>query len=448
MSLMRPRFHFTPERNWINDPNGLVYHNGCWHLFAQHHPDSLDWGPMHWLHATSKDLVHWEHQPLALAPDELGTIFSGCMVLDTENTSGLLPNAAVPMVALFTHHGDHQQQSLAYSADGLHFTKYENNPVIANDTIPDFRDPKVWKNEIRGGWSMVVSRGTCIDFYHSNDLLSWEKTGTFTYEDKAFSGVWECPDFFPLSCDGKTKWVLLCSNGTSGQKTGSSVHYFVGDFDGDTFAMEQKPLRLDYGYDLYAPTTYYNAPNGEVILIGWAANLEYAGEVPAKDYRGTHTMPRVLSLTCRKGNYLLCQQPYSSVDKAFTAPRKIHHTEKLSSGTLRLSVSMNAASRISFNNNCGEKLTIRRMGNSLMISRISLIDFLATNPQHNTFGMSTAPFPEEETELTLYLDGNICEVFTGSGLSVATLLLYPSQPFHEVEVQNTAEAILSEWAED
>ena len=291
----RPKFHYTPEANWINDPNGLVYSDGQWHLFAQYHPESTSWGPMHWSHAMSNDLVTWERLPIALAPDELGMIFSGSAVIDEQNCSGFGKDGKAPMIAMFTHHGQQEQQSIAYSHDGVHFEKYKNNPVISNHTRPDFRDPNLFQHPFLGGWSCVVAAGNGVEFYHSEDLKNWEMTGVFRFEHEQTQGVWECPDLFCLPTQEGERWVLLCSNGVSSLPTGSKVLYFIGQFDGKEFHLQEGPCRLDSGYDHYASSTWYGAPSGEVILTGWAANLEYAGEVPAETFRGMHVMPRKLS---------------------------------------------------------------------------------------------------------------------------------------------------------
>lgn len=443
----RPKFHFTPEANWINDPNGLVYSEGRWHLFAQYHPNSNDWGPMHWCHAVSVDLVNWERLPVALTPDELGMIFSGSAVIDHENRSGFGVGGTAPMVAMFTHHGDHEQQSIAYSNDGIHFEKYTENPVISNNTRPDFRDPKVLENPVLGGWSCIVAAGDCVEFYHSENLKDWKQTGVFHFEHEQTKGVWECPDLFRLPTEEGDKWVLLCSNGVSQLPTGSKVLYFIGQFDGTSFHAEEGPCRLDSGYDHYASSSWSNAPNGEVILTGWAANLEYFGDIPAETFRGTHTMPRKLSLVKTPRGWRIAQSPAAeALDLRFSKPQAFNRSAKLSSQTLKLQVAVGGKFKVSFTNGCGEALTIANFDDYLHCDRASLIDFLARSPSHQTYGVSPAHlYHPNFSDLTVYLDGNICEVFADGGLIAMTNLFYPSRPFNEVHIAGVADAELSEW---
>lgn len=250
--LHRPQFHFTPPSGWMNDPNGMVYHNGEYHLFYQHNPDSTVWGPMHWGHAVSRDLVHWEHMPIALYPDEHGTIFSGSAVVDTKNTSGLGTNDNPPMVAIFTYHShegeeagriDFQTQGIAFSLDnGRTWEKYDENPVLPNPGIRDFRDPKVMWYEEGNKWIMTLAVADHISFYSSPNLIDWAFESDFGANIGGHGGVWECPDLFKLPVVGtdKEKWVLLVSINPGGPNGGSATQYFVGDFDGSNFILEEE----------------------------------------------------------------------------------------------------------------------------------------------------------------------------------------------------------------
>jgi fructan beta-fructosidase len=262
----RPQIHFTPKTGWMNDPNGMVFYNGTYHLMYQYNPDSTVWGPMHWGHATSKDLIHWEHRPIALYPDSLGTIFSGSAVVDLPNTSGFGKDGKPPLVAIFTHH-DHageragsstyQNQSIAYSVDeGKTWTKYSGNPVVKNPGIKDFRDPKVSWHQASKKWIMTLATLDRISFYSSPNLKDWTKESEFGKDVGAHGGVWECPDLFPLDVNGKTIWVLLVSINPGGPNGGSATQYFTGDFDGKTFTPFQTDTRwIDYGPDNYAGVT-------------------------------------------------------------------------------------------------------------------------------------------------------------------------------------------------
>lgn len=238
----RPAYHFTPAAHWMNDPNGMVYYQGTYHLFFQYYPDGMVWGPMHWGHATSPDLVSWKEQPIALYPDKLGMIFSGSAVVDVNNTAGFGKNA---MVAIFTHHNSeeekkgqnkHEYQSLAYSLDaGKTWKKYEGNPVLPNPGIADFRDPKVSWYEAGKKWVMTLATKDRITFYSSSNLKNWTKESEFGEKLGAHGGVWECPDLFPMTLNGKTHWVLIVNLNPGGPNGGSGTQYFVGNFDGKYF---------------------------------------------------------------------------------------------------------------------------------------------------------------------------------------------------------------------
>lgn len=306
----RPRIHFAAPSGWLNDPNGLLYHDGEYHLFYQHHPASLVWGPMHWGHAVSRDLVTWEQLPIALAPDELGMIFSGSAVVDQANTAGF---GAGAMVAIFTHHGDGRQaQSLAYSLDrGRSWAKYAGNPVLAPADAPrDFRDPRVlWYGEPGAGhWVVALAVGQEIWFYTSPDLKDWSFASAFGAGRGAHGGVWECPELVSLTVEGggERRWVLVVSVLKGAPAGGSGTQYFVGDFDGRAFVSDDPPDTArwaDYGADFYAPQAWQSAPGGRTICLGWMNNWEYARETPAEGWRGMMSAPRELSLA-RDGDAL------------------------------------------------------------------------------------------------------------------------------------------------
>ncbi len=317
----RPLFHFTPEKNWINDPNGLVYLDGEYHLFYQYNPYGDTWGHMSWGHAISKDLLNWEHLPVALYEEDSIMIFSGSAVVDYNNTSGLCSDNEC-LFALYTSH-DHSQnklqhQSIAYSEDkGRTWTKYENNPVL-DLGMPDFRDPKVFWHEESKKWIMVVSHPLVykVQFYQSDNLLDWDLSGEFGgYGD--VSKIWECPDLLKVKVKGSEefKWVLIISSGS--QYDGfTGMQYFVGEFDGDRFIADnpvETPEWLEYGKDFYAAITYNNLPEGQPpVLIGWANNWAYANTLPTSPWRGMMSIPRELSLIKNGKEYKLIQNPVQS----------------------------------------------------------------------------------------------------------------------------------------
>ncbi|MGZ3845099.1 MAG: glycoside hydrolase family 32 protein, partial [Flavisolibacter sp.] len=249
----RPQIHFTPLEHWMNDPNGLVYYKGVYHLFYQYYPGATVWGPMHWGHATSTDLFHWKHQPVALYPDSLGYIFSGSAIVDYKNTSGFGKGGKIPLVAMFTHHDpkgekegktNFQNQSLAYSLDeGRTWTKYSGNPVLKNPGIKDFRDPKVSWNPVANKWILTLAVLDHINFYSSPNLKNWTKESEFGRDLGAHGGVWECPDLFSLDYNGEKKWVLIVNLNPGGPNKGSATQYFIGDFDGHSFTPFDKETR-------------------------------------------------------------------------------------------------------------------------------------------------------------------------------------------------------------
>ena len=265
----RPQFHFTPEANWMNDPNGMVFYEGEYHLFYQYYPEGNTWGPMHWGHAVSEDLMHWEHLPIALYPDEHGLIFSGSAVVDWKNTSGFGEGDKPPLVAIFSYHDmakeqagledDFQTQGIAYSNDkGRTWTKYEGNPVIDNPGIRDFRDPKVIWYEDTKSWIMVVAALDHLMIYGSKDLKSWSVLSKFGKNIGSHDGVWECPDLFPLKDEnGKEHWVILQNMNPGNPNGGSGLQYFIGDFDGTEFTINEDFMKL-------LGTLPANTPKGEV----------------------------------------------------------------------------------------------------------------------------------------------------------------------------------------
>ncbi len=326
----RPQFHFSPEKGWMNDPNGLVYYEGEYHLFYQHYPDSTVWGPMHWGHAVSEDLISWKHLPIALFPDSLGYIFSGSIVVDANNTTGFQTGSEKPLVAIFTYHDmlkekagrtDRESQGIAYSLDkGRTWIKYAQNPVLPNKGDADFRDPKVFWHEATKRWVMPLAVGKKLEIFVSENLKNWQKTGEFGINESINDGVWECPDLISFTTkNGIEKWILIQNIGRGAVNGGSGTQYFVGNFDGKTFTNDNPPetkLWLDYGADNYAGVTWYNAPNNEKILIGWMSNWDdYATKVPTSTWRSAMTIPRKLSLIETESGYRLAQMPVENSEK-------------------------------------------------------------------------------------------------------------------------------------
>mgnify|MGYP000252267000 FL=1 len=298
----RPRVHFTPARNWMNDPNGLLFYKGKYHLFYQHNPSGILWGNMSWGHAVSTDLFNWEHLPVAIPCTDTAGIFSGSAVFDHKNTSGLGTTDNPPMVAIYTLHQNdesNQSQHIAFSLDeGVTWTKYQGNPVL-DLGMKDFRDPKVTWQETTQSWLMTVAKPQefKIAFFTSKDLINWSHLSDFGPLG-ATGGIWECPDLFPLQTeDGATKWALIVSLNPGGIAGGSGTQYFVGDWDGKYFTTTQKKtLWIDYGRDNYAGVTFGDAPNNRKIFVGWMCNWDYASKLPSPIWRTSMTTPRELQL--------------------------------------------------------------------------------------------------------------------------------------------------------
>ena len=455
----RPQLHFSPKEKWMNDPNGMVYYNGTYHLFYQYYPDSTVWGPMHWGHATSKDLVRWEHQPIALYPDSLGYIFSGSAVVDVNNTSGLGKDGKVPMVAIFTHHDpkgekagrtDYQNQSIAYSLDeGKTWTKYEGNPVLKNPGIKDFRDPKVSWHEATKKWIMTLATLDRITFYSSPNLKEWAKESEFGKEVGAHGGVWECPDLFSLEHEGKKLWVLIVNLNPGGPNGGSATQYFVGDFDGHQFTPFATDTRwLDYGPDEYAGITYANTGDRKIFL-GWMSNWQYADRVPTEKWRSAMTVPRDLSIEKLGDKYLVKSKPVDELNTLAEQPMtmenidatKVDLTAKTGKLTgpamLKLTADKLVGFSITLANDQGQKLVIGydKAGNNYFIDRTASgkVDFAK-----GFAGKHTAPrfSGKENFDLTLIIDNASVELFADSGLSVMTEIFFPDKIYSDIHIQS------------
>ncbi len=459
----RPQFHFSPATMWMNDPNGMVCFDGEYHLFYQYHPDSTLWGPMHWGHAVSKDLVFWEHLPIALYPDSLGYIFSGSAVVDWNNTTGFQTGDDPPLVAVFTQHdpegeragrNDYQTQGIAYSNDrGRSWTMYESNPVLPNPGLRDFRDPKVRWHDASSQWIMVLAAGDRVRFYASADLKNWRYLSDFGAEAGNHGGVWECPDLFPLTTPGgETRWVLLVSVNPGAPNGGSGTQYFVGRFDGKTFTSDNPPeteLWLDWGRDNYAGVTWSDVPeeDGRSLFIGWMSNWAYAHAVPTGRWRGAMTLPRVLTLVETDAGLRVASEPVAELQRlrgpgiavgpvsveARTEVDSVADTSlfeavldiDLGGSTaevlgIELANAGGAAYRFGY-----DRATGRLFSDRTQAGHPSFSDAFATR-QH------TAPYrpPGDRMRFHLFVDKSSIEVFVDGGRLVMTELFFPAAPFN------------------
>jgi fructan beta-fructosidase len=461
----RPQIHFSPEKNWINDPNGMVYSNGIYHLFYQYYPDKPVWGPMHWGHATSSDLVHWKEQPIALYPDSLGMIFSGSAVVDENNTSGFGKNGKAPLVAIFTHHddkaapgrNDFQYQSLAYSVDeGKTWTKYAGNPVLKNPGIVDFRDPKVIWYTPQKKWIMTLATKDYITFYSSPDLKNWKKESEFGKEIGAHGGVWECPDLFPLNHNGKEVWVLIVNLNPGGPNKGSATQYFTGDFDGTTFSPSSTGTKwLDYGPDEYAGITWSNTGNRKV-FIGWMSNWLYANLVPTTAWRNALTIPRELTLKNAGNELLIASEPVKELASIETKPvtlqsltieGKLDLASRIQHLKLPCKIDLSANAGKSFSillsNDAGEKVEIGydKTNNQYFIDRTRSG---ITSLQEDFAAKSVAPRFVENKKLrfSLWIDVSSVELFADDGLTVMTAIYFPNKPYDRIHLAATETMVI------
>jgi fructan beta-fructosidase len=457
----RPQVHFSPPAHWMNDPNGLVYYKGVYHLFYQYYPGAMVWGPMHWGHATSTDLVHWKNKPIALYPDTIGLIFSGSAVVDYNNTSGFGKNGQPPLVAIFTQHNqakekagklDAQNQSIAYSNDGGNtWTKYAHNPVLKNPGISDFRDPKVFWYAPQKKWVMALATKDHITFYSSRNLKSWIKESEFGKQLGAHGGVWECPDLFPLtSADGKKMWVLIVNINPGGLQGGSATQYFTGSFDGKTFRPNHTGTRwLDQGTDEYAGFTWNNTGNRRIFL-GWMSNWLYGTSVPTDPWRSAMTIPRELKLMKVGNSYDVAAEPVKELDKIKKTPvdlgnirvdgnfdlttkvKKIGTQYELSFSTDQLK---DFAVEISNEDNDRLMIGFDAKENAWYIDRTHAGES-GFNKDFAKRIMAQRIAKGRQTDLTLIIDQASVELFADKGLTVMTSVFFPHKTYDKITVSS------------
>ncbi len=466
----RPQMHFTPKKGWMNDPNGMFYKDGVYHLYFQHNPDSNVWGPMHWGHATSRDLINWKQQPIAIYPDSIGMIFSGSAVVDVKNTSGFGKNGKSPVIAIFTQHNmegeksgkiDFQNQSIAYSNDnGFTWKMYKGNPVIKNPGIKDFRDPKVIWHELTKKWIMILAVKNKVSFYSSANLKQWTKESDFGADMGNHDGVWECPDLFTLNNENKTHWVLTSSINPGGPNKGSATQYFIGDFDGHTFTSNSNKTKwMDYGADNYAGVTWSNT-GLEKISLGWMSNWIYAQQVPTINWRSAMTLPRRLSIQNVDGETYLT----SDANKYLEGLPKI--TKSLTNGFGTLNDNMGNSNgkvyKISFSENQLNPFTI-----SLSNKLGEHIDFGYDSTNHQFFIDRTnagvhdfnsefavkhfAPKIAMSKNTIIYalFDKTSIELFADNGLTVMTDIFFPTAPYTQIAIiSNNKEAVKNSFKLD
>ena len=422
----RSIYHHTPLYGWMNDPNGMFYKDGVWHLYYQYNPYGSQWENMTWAHSTSTDLIHWKNHGEVIQPDALGTIFSGSSVVDKENTAGFGKDA---VVAFYTSAGAAQTQSIAYSTDnGETFKKYVNNPILTSD-VPDFRDPNVFWNEEVKQWNLILAAGQQMNIYSSKNLKDWKFESSFGEGYGNHGGVWECPDLLKMG----DKWVLICNINPGGPFGGSATQYFVGSFDGHKFTCESKPevtKWMDYGKDHYATVSFSNAPDGRIVVLPWMSNWQYANQVPTQQFRSANGLPRDLGLYSYNGEDYVSVKPSPEVFAAF---------EKKPSGRLQpaayievTNIKSNAS--IVLSNDKGERVTMVYDGKNATFSmdrtESGVTDF------HSDFKAKTvAPTNGVIKSMQIFIDRCSIEAFDTEGKVAMTNLVFPSKPYDKIIVK-------------
>ena len=433
----RPIYHHTPSYGWMNDPNGMFYKDGIYHLYFQYNPYGSQWENMNWGHSTSRDLIHWNHEPLAIEPDAIGTIFSGsCVVYEGQGAGSKeqeMPEGAV--VAFYTSAGQHQTQSMAVSKDnGMTFEKYARNPVLTSD-VPDFRDPKAFWNEDLKAWNLILAAGQEMRIYSSKNLKDWTFESSFGTGYGNHDGVWECPDLMKLPVRGTSqqKWMLICNINPGGPFGGSATQYFIGDFDGHKFTCEHKDTRwMDYGKDHYATVTFDNAPDGRRIAIAWMSNWQYANEVPTKQFRSANSIARDLFLFNHNGQTYCGVEPSKEMMALRGAKVDIRGQKVLEAG--EIVVDVKGTAEIVLKNAKGEQVVMvydaEKQEFSMDRTKSGITDFSEAFPC-----TTTAPVYGTIHQLRIFIDKCSIEVFDADGKMAMTNLVFPSEPYNSIKVK-------------
>ncbi len=457
----RPAYHHTPLYGWMNDPNGMFYKDGVWHLYYQWNPYGSKWQNMTWGHSSSTDLVNWSHHPAAIEANGLGAVFSGSSVVDTENTAGFGKNA---VVALYTSADLSQIQSIAHSVDHGHtFEIYPGNPVITLES--EARDPNMFWDTANNRW--VLSLAHALDhemlFFTSPDLKNWTLQSAFGKGKGAQDGVWECPDLFKLKVDGtdEEKWVLVCNINPGGPFGGSATQYFVGDFDGTTFKADTDadgniPTKwMDYGKDHYATVSWSGAPDNRRTLIGWMSNWQYAAEVPTLQYRSANTLPREAGLFKNAdGQIYMSSAPSPELvnirdkeivkvnNKSAGRKKRVFSLPVSNDGVCEILLDLDCRRADSVDiriaNNADESVTLRYNSSDHTLSfdrrHSGIVDFSQDFP-----AVTVAPTFENDKKISLriFIDKSSMEVFGNNGKFVMTNLVFPTMPYSTLSISAT-----------
>ena len=455
----RPAYHHTPLYGWMNDPNGMVYKDGVWHLCYQWNPFGSKWQNMTWGHSSSRDLIHWEHHEPTLLPDGLGTIFSGSSAVDVANSAGFGKDA---VVTLYTSAATSQIQSLAYSTDGGYkFSTYEGNPVLPFES--EARDPNMWWNNETKLWTLVLAHALEHEMliFTSPDLKQWTLQSSFGKGLGAQDGVWECPDLFelPVANTNVKKWVLVCNINPGGPFGGSATQYFVGDFDGKTFKVDvdaagNVPTKwMDFGKDHYATVSWSDAPDGRRTVIGWMSNWQYATEVPTLQYRSANTLPREMGLFEDNGQYYVSSTPSPELTalrgdlthqaKRVSVSNKPHNISlpRANDGICEILMEVDARGAdslvMTFSNKAKEEVKliyhVYKSELSFDRTRSGLVDFSQDFP-----AVTVAPTfsSKGKVKLRLFIDRSSMELFEQEGRFAMTNLVFPTSPYTTLSLES------------
>ncbi|WP_340017518.1 glycoside hydrolase family 32 protein [Paenibacillus sp. FSL H3-0457] len=467
----RPQIHYSPKGNWINDPNGMVYYEGEYHLFYQYTPHDTqpDFDRMHWGHAVSNDLVHWDELPPAISPGEDGAIFSGSAVVDKNNTSGFFNEAGSGLVAIYTNNGNNAQpgkpqvQSIAYSKDnGRTWTKYEGNPVLFPTETLDFRDPKVFWHEESSNWVMVLAVSDHVEFYTSSNLKDWLFASGFGSDIPGIHrGIFECPDVFKLQVDedpNTTKWILTLSvgdrNGVNPNDSeppagGSGMMYFIGHFDGKVFTLDETLESfdtiqwIDYGSDFYAAVTWDGIPNedGRKIWVGWMNNWRYASTLPSKEWRGHMSIPREIQLRTYSEGLRLIQAPISELNQLrrsilslqdITIKPDMNVLSDVSATKMEIIAEFEIGNAIEFgfkvrkssSSNQETVIGYNVLNEELFVDRTksNAVDF---HPDFATKHKAPMKPEHRRIQLSIYVDWSSVEIFGNNGTTIISDTIFP-----------------------
>ncbi|XP_074595488.1 levanase-like [Brevipalpus obovatus] len=471
----RPQYHFSPPYGWMNDPNGMVYDPkaGEYHLYYQYNPNSTVNGAPHWGHTVSRDLIHWQDLPIALYPNEEGTAFSGSVIIDEHNVTGLRQSDDKNvLVAMFTRDVRDEPQSqygiesqhIWYSNDlGRTYERYEGNPVLIEDPkIKDIRDPKVRRHG--NGYIAPLAAGDEIRFYKSNDMKNWQLTSSFGANPPhgshgiAGEGIWECPDLIPFEIDGKKLWVLFVSINPGGPIVGSATQYFIGNFDGTTFTNLNPPNKimwLDMGPDNYAGVTFETTPKPDPVFIGWASNWDYGRETPTTTWRGQMTMPRTLHLVkVNGGEYRLRSFPiqeinslrYSTIfgigpqpNTATDSPSGLQNLHAINVATdveqwhAEMELIFDNSLNITLSNERGESMVMLMDHNGkITIDRSKSGHTISPTFRKKIIGQRVVK--DKKVAIDIYHDSSLTEIFFDKGLTSFTVQSFPTSMFNRFHV--------------